>query len=111
MDEQQRRARELDALEAIAMELERLRVLNEHELGVRLEYPPEGDPLTWSRSRIRKGLSGPGHPSGRPGLVVANLPRRKGRSEEVRHIPHDGNRERGDRGVDNVAIGAVPTAV
>jgi hypothetical protein len=43
MDEQQRRARELDALEAIAMELERLRVLNEHELGVRLEHPPEGD--------------------------------------------------------------------
>jgi hypothetical protein len=44
MDEQQRRARELDALEAIAEELERLRVLNEHELGVGLEDPPEGDP-------------------------------------------------------------------
>ena len=28
----------------IAAELENLRVLKEHELGVRLEYPPEGDP-------------------------------------------------------------------
>jgi hypothetical protein len=33
----------LDALELIAAELERLRVLKEHELGVRLEHPPEGD--------------------------------------------------------------------
>jgi hypothetical protein len=71
MDEQQRRARELDALEAIAMELERLRVLNEHELGVRLEDPPEGDPLTWSRSRIRNRLDGPGYPlRGVPALMV-----------------------------------------
>jgi hypothetical protein len=38
MDERQRRARELDALELIAGELECLRVLKEHELGVRLEY-------------------------------------------------------------------------
>ena len=44
MDEQTRRARELDALELIAAELERLRVLKEHELGVRLEHPPEGAP-------------------------------------------------------------------
>ena len=44
MDEQTRRARELDALEIIAAELERLRVLKEHELGVRLEHPPSGDP-------------------------------------------------------------------
>jgi hypothetical protein len=44
MDEQQRRERELDALELIAAELENLRVLKEHELGVRLEHPPEGDP-------------------------------------------------------------------
>jgi hypothetical protein len=44
MDEQTRRARELDALELIAGELERLRVLREHELGVRVEFPPEGDP-------------------------------------------------------------------
>jgi hypothetical protein len=43
MDEQTRRARELDALEIIAAELERLRVLKEHQLGVRLEHPPEGD--------------------------------------------------------------------
>jgi hypothetical protein len=44
MDEQTRRARELDALEIIAAELEMLRVLKAHELGVRLEHPPEGDP-------------------------------------------------------------------
>jgi hypothetical protein len=44
MDERQRRARELDALELIAEELERLRVLKEHELGVRLEFPRDGDP-------------------------------------------------------------------
>jgi hypothetical protein len=44
MDEQQRRARELGALELIAAELENLRVLKEHELGVRLEHPPGGDP-------------------------------------------------------------------
>jgi len=44
MDEQTRRARELDALEIIAEELEKLRILKEHELGVRLEHPPGGDP-------------------------------------------------------------------
>ena len=38
MDEQTRRARELDALELILVELEKLRVLKEHELGVKLEY-------------------------------------------------------------------------
>ena len=37
MDEQQRRARELDALEAIAAELERLRMLREYELRVRVQ--------------------------------------------------------------------------
>ena len=42
MDENTRRARELDALENIAAGLERLRVLKEHELGVRLEYAPVG---------------------------------------------------------------------
>ena len=36
-----RGARELDALENIAVELERLRVLKEHELGVSLEYDPD----------------------------------------------------------------------
>ena len=41
VNEQQRTARELDALELIAEELERLRVLKEHELGVRLEYDPD----------------------------------------------------------------------
>jgi hypothetical protein len=38
MDERQRRARELDALEAIAAELWNLRVLKEHELRVTLEF-------------------------------------------------------------------------
>ena len=42
MDERQRRARELDALELIAWELENLRVLKEHELGVRLEHDDGG---------------------------------------------------------------------
>jgi hypothetical protein len=44
MDERQRRARELDALELIAAELEKLRTLKEHEMGVRLEYPRGGGP-------------------------------------------------------------------
>ena len=42
MEEETRRARELEALENIVRELERLRVLKEHELGVRLEETPEG---------------------------------------------------------------------
>jgi hypothetical protein len=42
MDEKTRQWRELDALENIAAELERLRVLKEHELGVRLKEAPEG---------------------------------------------------------------------
>ena len=42
MDETTRGARELEALENIVRELERLRVLKEHELGVRLEEAPEG---------------------------------------------------------------------
>ena len=33
MDEETRRVRTLDALESIAAELERLRILREHELG------------------------------------------------------------------------------
>ena len=36
MDEEKRKTRQLDALENIAAELERLRVLKEHELGVRV---------------------------------------------------------------------------
>jgi hypothetical protein len=43
MDEQTRKRRELDALENIAKELERLRVLKEHELDVRLEQSPDGE--------------------------------------------------------------------
>ena len=42
MDEQKRRARELDALEVIAAQLETLRVLKEHELDVWVE-DIEGD--------------------------------------------------------------------
>jgi hypothetical protein len=37
MDEETRKARELEALEIIAEQLELLRVLREHELGVRVE--------------------------------------------------------------------------
>jgi hypothetical protein len=44
MDENTRKWRLLDALENIAMELMRLRVLKEHELGVRLEESPDGEP-------------------------------------------------------------------
>jgi hypothetical protein len=43
MDEEQRKARTLDALELIAAELERLRLLREYELGVCIEYVG-GDP-------------------------------------------------------------------
>jgi hypothetical protein len=42
MDEQTRKWRELDALENIAAELVRLRVLKEHELGVELKEASEG---------------------------------------------------------------------
>ena len=44
MDEDTRKWRELDALENIATELMRLRVLKEHELGVRLEESPDSEP-------------------------------------------------------------------
>lgn len=43
MDEQTRQGRMLDALENIAAELERLRVLREHELAVAVE-DEGGDP-------------------------------------------------------------------
>ena len=36
MDEETRKGRTLDALEAIAAELERLRMLREHELGIQV---------------------------------------------------------------------------
>jgi hypothetical protein len=42
VDEHTRKARELDALETIAAELERQRVLKEYELGVELKEAPEG---------------------------------------------------------------------
>ena len=44
MDEDTRKWRELDALENIAVELCRLRVLKEHELGVRLEESADAEP-------------------------------------------------------------------
>jgi hypothetical protein len=44
LDELERMLRLVDALENIAIEMERLRVLKEHELGVRLEYGEGGDP-------------------------------------------------------------------
>ena len=58
MDEKTRKWRELDAVENIATELMRLRVLKEHELGVRLEESPTAS-LTCPQSRSKKGL-GPG---------------------------------------------------
>jgi hypothetical protein len=42
MDEETRKARELDALENIVRELERLRILKEYELGIELKEAPEG---------------------------------------------------------------------
>jgi hypothetical protein len=53
MDEYTRKGRELDALENIAKELERLRVLKEHELGVELKEAPRGAALTCLKSRSR----------------------------------------------------------
>ena len=42
MDEHTLKGRELDALEIIAAELERLRILKEYELGVELKEASEG---------------------------------------------------------------------
>lgn len=44
INEETRETRQLDALESIAAELVRLRLLKEHELGVRIEHG-EGDPF------------------------------------------------------------------
>jgi hypothetical protein len=44
MDEKTRQWRELDALENIATELMRLRVLKEHELGVELKESADSEP-------------------------------------------------------------------
>ena len=45
MDEQTRQERTLDALESIAADLERLRLLREHEIGVRVVTDEEGNLL------------------------------------------------------------------
>jgi|SRR5215218_862234 len=70
MDDKLRKWRELDVLENIATELMRLRVLKEHELGVRLKESPTARltclALTCPQSRSKKGL-GSGYPSGCPG--------------------------------------------
>jgi hypothetical protein len=42
-----------------------------------------------------------------PGPSVANIPRRGGRPAEVRHVPD--NKGVGCRGVDNLALDALPT--
>ena len=57
-----------EALDVIAAELERLRVLKEYELGIELKEAPRGAALTSLKSRSKKGL-GPGHPSGGPALA------------------------------------------
>jgi hypothetical protein len=44
MDDKTRKGRELDALENLAADLVRLRLLKEHELGVRLEESADGEP-------------------------------------------------------------------
>ena len=38
MDEQTRKERTLEALDLLAEEVEKLRMLREHEMGVRIEY-------------------------------------------------------------------------
>jgi hypothetical protein len=55
MDEQTRRGRELDALEVIAEQLERLRVLKEYEIGAWGSRKSKGI-CTWSQSRSKKLL-------------------------------------------------------
>ena len=55
-------------MEIIAAEPERLRVLKEHDLGVRLEYDPDGGG-PYVLEAERQGW-GPGHPEGRPGPYV-----------------------------------------
>src|SRR5215208_1939487 len=52
-------------------------------------------------------LIGSGHLSGCPGPSVANILRRGGRPAEVRHVPD--NKGVGCRGVDNLALDALPT--
>src|SRR5215212_4285309 len=54
-----------------------------------------------------RASTGPGYPSGCPGPTVANILRRGGRPEEVRHSPD--NKGVGCRGGDNLALDALPT--
>src|SRR5215212_4560128 len=54
-----------------------------------------------------RASTGPVYPSGCPGPSVANIPRRGGRPAEVRHVPD--NKGVGCRGVDNLALDALPT--
>src|SRR5215207_5026581 len=56
-----------------------------------------------------RASTGPGYPSGCPGPSVANIPRRGGRPAEVRHVPD--NKGVGCRGVDNLALDALPTVL
>jgi len=59
MDETTRRARELNALENTAADLERLRVLKEHGLGVHPEYHADGGsyvPETFAAPLVDCGL-------------------------------------------------------
>jgi hypothetical protein len=57
-----------------------------------------------SAFQLRTGL---GHPSACPGPFVGNIHHRRGRAEEVRHVPD--NSGVSGRGVDNLALDALPT--
>src|SRR5215208_729930 len=82
-----------------------------------LEVPANFGELRFGEVRVlgflRSSLSayrastGPGYPSGCPGPSVANILRRGGRPAEVRHVPD--NKGVGCRGVDNLAVDALPT--
>jgi hypothetical protein len=73
MDEQ---TRKLDALENIVKELERLRILKEHELGVRLEEAPRRErPLRAYGRDVRRVFAGTPRRMPRP---FAMLQRRVG---------------------------------
>jgi hypothetical protein len=63
MNEAQLMSRLLEAAENAALELERLRLLKEHELGVRIEYS-DGDPYVkvTERSPRSRNRTGPGCP-------------------------------------------------
>jgi hypothetical protein len=52
VDEEQRRDRTLEAFELIAEELEKLRMLREHEMGVRTEYEEGGSVREAGRGEV-----------------------------------------------------------